>query len=207
MIPDRLLKVLAGVIVLAFIIGCALHQSYYSAFTTAATAGAVFMVLWEKYLWGWKPFCYLDRRPDLRGTWKGLLHSNYVNLQTGEQRRSIESYLVIRQTYSKIDVRYFSEESGSVSLSANLVVDGEGLFSLACTYRNTPRSLIRDRSPIGHGGFLLYVRGTPIHKLDGEYFTERLTKGEMEFTARSDKEAHDFGQARGFKYQKLAGHR
>jgi hypothetical protein len=50
------------------------------------------------------------------------------------------------------------------------------------------------------------VRGTPIHKLDGEYFTERLTKGEMEFTARSDKEAHDFGQAQGSKDQNLAGH-
>jgi hypothetical protein len=194
---------MAGVIVLAFVIACLLHQTKYDAFTTAVTAGAIFGVLWDKYLWAWKPFCYLDPKPDLRGTWKGLLHSSYVNPEMGEQRRDIESYLIVRQTYSKIDVRYFSSESGSVSVAANLFADNEGLFTLACTYRNTPRLPIRERSPIGHGGLLLYVRGNPVHKLEGEYFTERLTKGEMEFATRSEKEAHDFEQAQGFRYKKL----
>lgn len=204
MIPDRLLKLLAGVIVLAFIVGCLLHQGLYSAFTTAATVGGLFLVLWDRYLWHLWPFYpYFDNKPDLRGTWKGLLHSNYRNPQTGEQRVNIESYLVIRQTYSKIDVRYFSEESGSVSLSANLVADGEGLFTLACTYRNTPRALVRDRSPIGHGGFLLSVHGRPIHRLDGEYWTDRQTKGEMVFEARSEKVAGEFQQAQGFSYKQL----
>ena len=87
MIPDRLLELLAGVIVLAFIVGCLLHQGLYSAFTTAATVGGLFLVLWDRYLWHlWPPYPYFDNKPDLRGTWKGLLHSNYRNPQTGEQR-------------------------------------------------------------------------------------------------------------------------
>ncbi len=204
MIPNRVLKLLAGVIVLTFVIGCMLHQSFYSAFTTAATVGGLFLVLWDRYLWHLWPFYpYFDNKPDLRGTWRGLLHSNYHNLETGEQQVNIESYLVIRQTYSKVDVRYFSGSSGSVSLSANLFADSAGLFTLACIYRNTPRISVRERSATGNGGFLLSVRGKPIHRLEGEYWTERQTKGEMEFTERSEKLAEDFQQAHGFDYRQL----
>ena len=205
MIHDRVLKLLAGVIVLAFIIACLLHQTKYSAFTTAATAGAVFMALWDRYLWRWKPFCYLDWKPNLRGTWQGLLHSDYRMHETGERRINIETYLVIRQTYSKINIRLMTAESGSESLSANLFADGEGLFTLASSYRNTPRISVRERSPISHGGMSLSVRGKPVHMLEGEYFTDRKTKGEMEFVARSDGFASDFAQAQGFKFRKLKG--
>jgi hypothetical protein len=97
-------------------------------------------------------------------------------------------------------VRYFSEEFCSTSLSANLFADSEGLFTLACTYRNTPRISVRERSPIGHGGMLLSVRGKLIHRIDGEYWTDRQTKGEMEFTGSSEKVADDFQQAQGFEY-------
>ncbi len=200
------MKLLAGVIILAFLIGCLLRQSVYSSFTTAATVGGLFLVLWDRCLWHLWPFYpYFDNKPDMRGTWQGLLHSNYHKPETGERRINVESYLVIRQTYSKIDVRYFSGESGSVSLSANLFADSEGLFTLACTYRNTPRISVRERSPIGYGGMLLSVRGKPIHRIDGEYWTDRKTKGEMEFTARSEKLAEDFQQAQGFKYGALGG--
>ena len=204
MIPDRLLKLLAAVIVLTFVMACLLHQSLYGAFTSAATAGGLFLALWDRYLWHMWPFYrYFDKKPDLRGTWQGRLHSNYRDPETQQQRVNIESYLVIRQTYSKIDVRYFSGESGSVSLSANLFADSEGVFTLACTYRNTPRMSVRERSPMGHGGVLLSVRGKPIHRIEGEYWTDRQTKGEMEFTARSEKLADDFQQAQGFGYETL----
>jgi len=50
---------------------------------------------------------------------------------------------------------------------------------------------------------LLYVRGTPIHQLDGEYWTDRNTAGEIVFDDRAKQEAHDFGQAQGFKYNNI----
>jgi hypothetical protein len=74
MIPNRLLRLLAGVIVLTFILACLLHQSVYSAFTTAATVGGLFLVVWDRYLWHLWPFYpYFDNKPDLRGTWRGLV--------------------------------------------------------------------------------------------------------------------------------------
>ena len=100
-------------------------------------------------------------------------------------------------------VRLVTLESGSGSLSANLFADSEGLFTLASTYRNTPRISVREHSPISNGGMLLHVRGKPIHRLEGEYWTDRQTKGEMEFTARSEKLAEDFQQAQGFQYKSI----
>lgn len=110
---------------------------------------------------------------------------------------------MVRQTYSTIDVRLFSAESSSVSLSGSFFNDNANLYTLACTYRNTPTILRRRKSPISHGGLLLYVRGTPIHQLDGEYWTDRNTAGEIVFDDRAKQEAHDFGQAQGFKYNNI----
>jgi hypothetical protein len=146
----------------------------------------------------------LTTRPDLRGTWKGTLQSNWVDPVTNQSRGAIDIYLVIRQTYSKVDVRLFSAESSSVSLSSNIFADNAGLYTLAITFRNTPTVLRRTGSPISHGGMLLYVRGTPIHQLDGEYWTDRSTKGELMFSAKTAAISHDFGQATRLTYDPLS---
>jgi hypothetical protein len=103
---------------------------------------------------------------------------------------------MIRQTYSTIDVRILTVESTSESLSGNLFADKVGLYKLAVTYRNIPRLLERSRSAVHHGGALLNVIGKPIHKLDGEYWTDRGTSGELTFTLRTRKIVDDFEEAR-----------
>jgi len=210
MVPDLQLKalvviVLAALAVVLFMQGRPVPASdFYHAFSYVVTSVAFALVLWERYLWHWWPFYpYLHKRPDLRGTWKGQLDSNYLDPETKGQKPPIEVYIVVRQTYSTIDVRLFSAESSSVSLSGNFVCDNIGLYTLACTYRNTPTILRRKKSPISHGGLLLSIRGTPIHRLDGEYWTDRNTAGEIVFTARSADEAHDFTQAQLFKYKSV----
>lgn len=120
---------------------------------------------------------------------------------TEQGRGEIEAYLVIRQTFSTVDARLHTAESLSVSLSANIVADGECIHTLAVVYQNTPRALLREHSPIGHGGMLLYVRGIPVHQLDGEYWTDRGTKGELTLALRSSDLIHDFGQAQNAHYR------
>ncbi|MFZ3339675.1 MAG: hypothetical protein WA213_02250 [Terriglobales bacterium] len=141
---------------------------------------------------------------DLRATWKGQLDSNYEDPDVRQRKPPIEVYIVVRQTHSTIDLRLFSAESSSVSLSGSFFSDNADLYTLACTYRNTPTILRRKKSPISHGGLLLYVRGTPIHHPDGEYRTDRNTAGEIIFTHRAKEEAHDFAQAQGFKFKSAA---
>lgn len=180
-------------------------KSLYSAFSYVVTGVTFLLAAWEKYLWHIWPFFYLQKEPDLRGTWKGQISSNYVDPNTQVRKPPIEVYVVVRQTCWTIDVRLFSAESSSVTLSGSLFSDSANVFTLACTYRNTPTVLRRQRSPISHGGLLLYVRGSPIHQLDGEYWTDRGTVGEMLLTGRSKQQAHDFAQAQRFTWESVDG--
>ncbi len=173
-------------------------RDLYNAFAYVVTGVTVVLLLWDRYLWRLWPFQpHLHTKPDLQGTWKGELISDYRE----KAGVSIEVYLVIRQTYSTVDIRLFSAESSSTSLSGNFFTDQMGLYTLASTYRNTPTVLRRHRSPISHGGLLLSIRGTPVHQLDGEYWTDRNTKGEIFLRSRSKETAHDFAQAQRLHYK------
>jgi hypothetical protein len=200
------IKVLIGIVVVIWAVtllvqGHPVPLDYIKAFSYAVTGVSFALVLWNRWLWSWRVFRpWLTTRPDLRGTWKGHLVSSWVDPNTKQGRGEIEVYLVIRQTFSTVDARLLTAESFSVSLSADIVADGEGIQTLAVVYRNTPRSLLRGRSPIGHGGMLLYVRGTPVHQLDGEYWTDRGTKGELTLAMRSSGLCHDFAEAQNAKY-------
>lgn len=171
----------------------------------AATSLGVLLLLWERWLWSWWVFRrWLSNRPDLRGTWKGELRSNWVDPATNQKKGPIEVYLAIRQTNSTIDVRLFSSESSSVSLSGNILADNAGVNTLAITYENTPQILMRERSRISHGGMLLSIRGDGLpHQLDGEYWTDRSTIGQLKFTSRAKRISHDFDQASKVKYLTL----
>lgn len=203
--PGTQIKALIGLVVVIWVVvllvqGHPVPLDYLKAFSYVITGVFFSLLLWERWLWSWRVFRpWLTTRPDLRGTWKGRLVSSWVDPITKQGRGEIEAYLVVRQTYSAIDVRLLTAESGSVSLSANIVADGEGIHTVAVVYRNTPRSLLRERSPIGHGGMLLYVRGIPIHQLDD--WTDRETKGELNFRLRSGELCHDFAHARKAHYK------
>jgi SMODS-associating 2TM, beta-strand rich effector domain len=200
------IKVLIGLVVAIWAVallvqGHPVPLDYLKAFSYAVTGVSFALVLWNRWLWSWRVFRpWLTTRPDLRGTWKGHLVSSWVDPNTKQGRGEIEVYLVIRQTFSTADARLLTAESFSISLSADIVADGESIQTLAVVYRNTPRALLRGRSPIGHGGMLLYVRGTPIHQLDGEYWTDRGTKGELTLALRSGGLCHDFAEAQNAKY-------
>jgi hypothetical protein len=201
------IKVLVGLVVVIWAVtllvqGHPVPLDYVKAFSYAVTGVSFALVLWNRWLWSWKIFRpWLTTRPDLRGTWMGHFVSNWVDPHTQQDRGEIESYLVIRQTYSTIDARLLTAESSSVSLSANIIADSEGVHTLAVVYRNTPRTLLRGHSQMGHGGMLLSVRGTPPHQLDGEYWTDRGTKGELTLPLRSNTVSDDFGNAQGAKYE------
>jgi hypothetical protein len=70
-----------------------------------------------------------------------------------------------------------------------------GIYSVAGIYRNTPNILNRNVSPIHQGSILLHVQGNKRIILDGEYWTDRSTKGELRFTERNKKPVYDFRQA------------
>jgi hypothetical protein len=154
------------------------------------------LLIFNQWLWSWSwlhPW-FVDR-PYLKGTWKGVLVSSYVNPQTQQRVPPIELYLVIRQTYSAIHLRLITKESSSESLANNIPKGEDGVYSVASVYRNTPQLAHRGRSPIHHGAMLLRVEGDPVVSLSGEYWTDRQTHGEIQFTEKSEKLYYTFDAA------------
>jgi hypothetical protein len=121
------IKVLIGLVVVIWAVtllvqGHPVPLDYIKAFSYAVTGVSFALVLWNKWLWSWKIFRpWLTTRPDLRGTWKGNLVSNWVDPITRQGRGEIEAYLVIRQTFSTVDARLHTAESFAVSLSADTI--------------------------------------------------------------------------------------
>jgi hypothetical protein len=154
--------------------------------------GCFDLFLWRiTILQGW-----LVKRPILRGTWAAKLVSNWVNPETGEKVPPIPAYVVIRQTYSMLSIRLFTKESRSVVLGAEIIRAADGTYSLVGVYRNDPKLEYRYRSEIHHGGILLHVIGSPVIRLEGQYWTDRNTAGSMDLTRRHKKLADDFVTAK-----------
>jgi hypothetical protein len=176
-------------------------KDLFSTLSYVVTGTWFILFIWDRWLWSFLILNLLSKRPDLRGTWKGTLRSDYPDPTTQEKKGLIDVYLVIRQTNSTIDVRLFSAESSSVSLSGNLIADNGGVNMLTITYRNEPRLFNREHSQMSYGGMLLHVRGDKVYQLDGEYWTDRATRGEIKFSLWSKAKCHDFGQASQVAYQ------
>jgi hypothetical protein len=164
------------------------------------------LLTFDKWLWGFSflhPW-FVDR-PYLKGTWKGVLESNYADPVTQQRAGPIEVYLVIRQTFSAIHLRLLTNESASESMANNIPKGEDGVYIVASVYRNTPRLGVRDRSTIHHGAVILSVEGNPVVSLRGEYWTDRLTRGEMQFLEKSDTLHFDFASAAAGTYARPGG--
>jgi hypothetical protein len=64
-------------------------------------------------------------------------------------------------------------------LSVELLRSTDGSFRVAAIYRNEPKVEVRQRSPIHYGGMLLTVQGEPPSRLEGHYWTDRNTRGDL----------------------------
>lgn len=173
-----------------------------SAYSWIATTITLILIVWDKWLWRIRFLYPLSKMPDVRGTWKAELNSFWKDPKTGQARGKIEVYLVFRQSFSSLDIRLFSTESSSVSLSANVVTDGEGVHTIATTYRNEPSLAHLAHSPISHGGMLLSIRGEKVvRQIDGKYWTDRQSMGEIKMTERSSRIASGFDEARSLVFK------
>lgn len=164
-------------------------------YSVAVLAAVGLIALWDRWLWR-LPFAqrFFSVPRDLGGTWKGVLTSFWVDPETGTSPRPKPAFLVVRQTSSKVSVALLTDESSSRS-SLAAVTMSDGITSLDYFYLNLPDSRYRDRSPIHPGSVSITVTGRPASRLKGKYWTDRDTRGELDFTGRLRTPADDFDQA------------
>jgi hypothetical protein len=157
----------------------------------------LFLVAFD--LWAWR-LRFLQGwfvpRPDIRGTWRVELHSDWKEPTAKEVVAPIAAYLVVRQTFSTLSLRMLTSESSSELVAAEIGKAADGTYRLAAVYRNEPKLSVRDRSPIHYGAIVLDVQGDPVKHLVGYYWTDRSTRGELRSLARHTTFASSFDDAR-----------
>lgn len=189
-----------GAVIILFVMlvldGTQVTAGLFKPCGAVVTVLTLLLLAFDKWLWGFRilhPW-FVDR-PYLKGTWKGVLVSSYIDPATQKPVPPIEAYLVIRQTYSTIHLRLMTQQSASESIANNIPKGEDGVYSVASVYRNTPKLAHRSHSEIHHGALTLRVEGDPVTALTGEYWTDRLTRGEMTFMEKSETLYFDFASA------------
>jgi hypothetical protein len=165
----------------------------FGATVTIVTSASLLFV---KYGWcspilrGW-----LVQRPDLRGTWKCHLNSNFVD----DRGTPIEkvAYVVIRQTLTSLSFRLYTERARSASIADNIDRDGSDLFRLVIAYQNNPQIEYRDRREEIHYGSALFTHiDYQSNRIEGHYWTDRNTKGSLVLLERRGAQVTSFEEAR-----------
>jgi hypothetical protein len=160
--------------------GVAINGSWFRPFS--AVVGILVLLLAAFDLWAWR-LRFLQGwfvpRPDIRGTWRVELRSDWKDPTTNAVIAPIAAYLVVRQTFSALSLRMLTPESSSELLAAEISKAADGTYRLAGVYRNEPKLAVRDRSPIHYGAITLEIQGDPVKDFAGHYWTDRSTRGEL----------------------------
>ena len=136
--------------------------------------------------WGWLQGWFVQR-PDLRGTWRVTLKSEWRDRRRKKTVEPIEGYMVVRQTLTTLNMRLLTRESSSRLEAHNVVRADDGVYHVAAVFVNEPKIELRGkRSEIHYGAMMLQVQGEPPKTLEGHYWTDRDSRGEMLLFDRVD---------------------
>ncbi|RQO40166.1 hypothetical protein DBR39_04235 [Chryseobacterium sp. KBW03] len=153
---------------------------FQKAITHISTTISINIVIWMIFItwaWKWKIFYpWLVPFPNLSGNWVGTVKSNWKE----KQLEPIPIEISIIQNFFNIQVKIKTNESRSYSIGASFDIDTErGFQQLFYSYLNTPKSGVRERSEMYYGSTILNFDGFKVEKMDGEYWTDRETTGEI----------------------------
>lgn len=139
--------------------------------------------------WGWKLRIFrgwLVSFPNLNGSWIGYIYSDWQNPKTGEKPPPIPVMLTVNQSFFHISCMMRTSEMESASYSEAFLINPERqIKNVAYSYTSKPRLSLNERS-IPHDGTAVFkIIEKPKKKLVGRYWTERLTKGEIDLQYHS----------------------
>jgi hypothetical protein len=195
-----IVRIVTGVVVAVFVAGTWIKSrqidlGWLKYFSAAVLLATIILALYDMWLWRLPLAQRLPGVPrSVRGTWRGTLTSFWVDPATGRSPSPKTVYLAIRQTATLISVKLFTDESRSTS-SLGQITAIDGGFILVYVYLNFPEMRVEHRSRMHHGSAALDVSGYPANRLKGRYWTDRDSKGELDFVERANKIADDFTSA------------
>lgn len=188
-----MIVVLSGGIwfILAIISGLDLSIAgdFFSLVPKVVTVDLFFIILFSKWGWKFKIFRgWLVPYPNLNGSWVGHIYSNWINPDTGQLPAPIPTMLTVKQTFFNISCVIFTGEMKSYSFLEGFVIHPERqLKQLSYVYTSKPSLSVSDRSSPHDGAVLFDIVEKPKLKLNGRYWTDRKTTGEINLEFESKK--------------------
>lgn len=141
---------------------------------------AIFMFGW-RFIWKFFPKLNDILFPDINGTWNVEIHWSWNN-KTGIKKGK----LYIKQDFIKINMELITDESESETLTVQPKKNPEsGRLHLFYIYRNIPKNSEHKIQP--HIGTAI-LKSDPEKSslLEGNYFTDRNTKGVFKLLNRAE---------------------
>ncbi|WP_083007578.1 hypothetical protein [Halomonas sp. GT] len=178
--------------------GETLTWSYLGPFSLAVGVLTGAGVVFKHLAWHWPVVHFLTKTPHITGTWIGKLRSDYIHEGETEPRGAIDAVLVVTQTADEINIRQYTKESSSTTVTASVTAEPGDKFILATVFLNEPDiELQQTRSRMHYGATRFSIEGPPRspEQLVGNYWTARKTSGSLEFQLVSRKRAHSFEHA------------
>lgn len=177
----------AGVLLIQ---GAPLNLKYLAPFGTVVGVLAALALLLEHWLWhqswlhGW-----FVARPDLRGTWKVTLQSDWIDPTSNLPIQPIVCFMGIEQTLSTLQMHLMTPESESWFVAYSIRPSAsENGYQVVGVYTNKPNVHLRSgKSNMHLGAILLDTHGQSKSKpeaMTAEYWTDRKTTGRMNLTGR-----------------------
>lgn len=180
------LTIVTWLICLLYLGESELSLSFLRPFGVIVATVVAIVSVFTRWAWALPVFHgWYVKRPDVRGTWKAELQSNWKDPSTGEVIPPITAYIAVRQTLSTLNIRLMTPDSTSRLIAHNIELEKDGLYRIAGIYRNEPRLELRgERSEIHLGSLLLEVHGMPPNFMEGHYWTDRGTRGTIKVHTR-----------------------
>ena len=157
--------------------------NYLKPVTTVVTLDTIAVFLFAKWIWKWKIlYNWLVPFPNLNGTWKGVIETNWKDEKTGKKPNSIPVILTIKQSFTNISCVMRTGEMTSYSFISGFVIDKENqILKLVYSYNSIPKQTVKERSP-QHFGTMYFdiINNNESKELSGDYWTGRETTGRVE---------------------------
>ena len=134
--------------------GTRVSSAYWAPFGTGVSFLVVLGAAFEFLLWRW--FClhgWFVKRPDLRGTWRVELQSDWIDPTTNRGVPLVVCYMGVVQTLSTLQMHLMTPESESWFIAESISESPSAVgYQIAGVYTNRPQTHLRgDRSEMHLG--------------------------------------------------------
>lgn len=189
-------SIFGGVLLAILYLGLQEKKNDIAIISRAASfAWSIISIFWWLFLkWGWqyRPFTLLFHRPNLNGTWIGTLKSDFK--ENGIQVEPRQFCIVVRQTFLSIHIKTYTSTSLGVSYGEALILDKEmGTRTLAYLYRQDSSRIRGGKSQLGGAELRLVL--SIVNRLEGRYWTDSKTQGEVSLKFVSEEHVDSFDDA------------